>query len=60
METKQANPQPTRFEDLAVWQKARDLVREVYQTTRCGPLVHEVALPRQVQRAADARQRDRR
>jgi four helix bundle protein len=41
-----------RFEDLAAWQKARDLTRVLYQVTRQGEFTRDLGLARQVQRAA--------
>lgn len=41
-----------RFEDLIAWQKARELCRRVYETTRTGPLARDFGLRGQIQRAA--------
>lgn len=41
-----------RFEDLIAWQKARDLVGEIYETTRDGPFARDLGLSSQIQRAA--------
>jgi len=41
-----------RFEDLVAWQKARELCRCVYETTRTGPLARDFGLAAQMQRAA--------
>lgn len=42
----------TRFEDLACWQKARDLVNAVYDVTKRGPLSRDYGLRDQLQRAS--------
>ncbi len=42
----------TRFEEIEAWQKARELVREVYQCSRTGPLGKDFGLRDQIQRAA--------
>ena len=41
-----------RFEDLIAWQKARDLSREIYQTTRQGAFAKDFGLAGQIQRAS--------
>ena len=41
-----------KFEDLAVWQEARTLVREVYATTQSGRFVKDFGLRDQGRRAA--------
>lgn len=41
-----------RFEDLIAWQKARDLTRTVYQTSRQGAFGKDFGLAGQIQRAA--------
>lgn len=41
-----------RFEELIAWQKARELTRTIYQTTRQGSFSHDRGLAGQVQRAA--------
>jgi four helix bundle protein len=41
-----------KFEDLAVWQEARKLVREVYAATQSGRFVKDFGLRDQVRRAA--------
>lgn len=40
------------FEDLAVYQKARALVKEVYQITRTGSFAHDEGLCDQIRRAS--------
>lgn len=42
----------TRFEDLAVWQKSRDLAIAVYRVTQNGPLKRDFGLRDQLQRAS--------
>lgn len=41
-----------RFEDLIAWQKAREMTKQVYAATRDGAFRHDLALARQMQRAA--------
>ena len=41
-----------RFEDLIAWQKARTLTRAIYQVTKQGVFAKDLALSRQMQRAA--------
>src|SRR3990172_11262445 len=41
-----------RFEDLIAWQKARDLTRAVYETSRRGAFGKDFGLAGQIQRAA--------
>ena len=41
-----------RFEDLVVWQKARELTRTLYRVTRQGAFLHDRALAGQLPRAA--------
>lgn len=41
-----------RFEDLIAWQKARELVKEIYLATREGRFARDFALASQIQRAA--------
>ena len=41
-----------RFEDLQAWQKARELVREVYKTSAHGSLSRDFGLKDQLCRAA--------
>jgi four helix bundle protein len=41
-----------RFENLIAWQKARELTRAIYRVTRQGAFARDLALARQVQRAA--------
>ena len=41
-----------RFEDLIAWQKARELVRAVYDATRQGTFARDFGLAGQIQRAA--------
>jgi four helix bundle protein len=40
------------FEDLVAWRKAREMVNAIYQATRQGPLVKDLALCGQIRRAA--------
>ena len=40
-----------RFEDIEVWQLARELVREVYQLTSVGAFVKDWGFKDQIQRA---------
>ena len=41
-----------RFEDLVIWQEARELVKSIYQLTSKGPFKKDFGLKDQVQRAA--------
>jgi four helix bundle protein len=41
-----------RFEDLQVWQVARELVRKIYLCTKSGNFVKDLGLRTQLQRAA--------
>jgi four helix bundle protein len=41
-----------RFEDLIAWQKARELTKEVYQTSRRGAFAKDFGLAGQIQRAS--------
>jgi four helix bundle protein len=41
-----------RFEDIQAWQKARELVREVYRACGSGPLQRDFGLRNQLCRAA--------
>ncbi len=41
-----------RFEDLIAWQKARELIRAVYEVTRLGVFAKDYNLSGQIQRAA--------
>ena len=41
-----------RFEDLVAWQRARELVKEVYQVTATKTLSKDFGLRNQIQRAA--------
>jgi four helix bundle protein len=41
-----------RFEELIAWQKARSLSKAVYLLTRRGSFARDIALARQIQRAA--------
>ena len=41
-----------RFEDLIAWQKARELMRSIYQVSRQGAFAKDFELSRQIQRAA--------
>ena len=45
-------PTVRRFEDLQAWQKARELVREIYTTSADGRLSKDFGLRDQVCRAA--------
>ncbi|HEX5727358.1 MAG TPA: four helix bundle protein [Longimicrobiaceae bacterium] len=42
----------SRFEDLVVWQKSKDLALAVYQGTSAGPFARDFGLRDQVRRAA--------
>ena len=41
-----------RFEDIDAWQKARELVREIYRTSDDGPFARDFAFRDQIRRAA--------
>ena len=41
-----------RFEDIAAWQKARELTREIYCITKSGEFAHDFGLRDQIRRAA--------
>lgn len=41
-----------RFEDLVIWQEARELVKSIYKLTSKGPFKKDFGLKDQVQRAA--------
>ena len=41
-----------RFEDLEVWQAARDVVKAVYQASASGPFSRDYSLRDQIRRAA--------
>jgi four helix bundle protein len=41
-----------RFEELIAWQKARQLTRDIYSTSRRGPLSRDFGLSSQLQRAS--------
>ena len=41
-----------RFEDLIAWQKARELMKVIYQVTREGAFAKDFGLSGQIQRAA--------
>lgn len=41
-----------RFEDIIAWQKARELVKSVYEATGAGPFAHDFGLKDQIRRAA--------
>lgn len=43
---------PKKFEDLHAWQKARELVNQIYDMTQQGPLAKDFGLRDQIQRAA--------
>jgi four helix bundle protein len=43
---------PSRFEDLQVWQKARELTREVYDVTSRRAFARDFGLRDQIRRAA--------
>ena len=42
----------TRFEDLIVWQKARQLAKEIHAACAMGRVAHDYALTDQMRRAA--------
>ncbi|MFN0132009.1 MAG: four helix bundle protein [Phycisphaerales bacterium] len=52
MEERQVKPRVSTFRDLIAWQKAMDLVREVYQQTRSMPDDERFGLTTQLRRAA--------
>ena len=41
-----------RFEDLAVWKKARELARDIYNVSGTGPFAKDWGLASQIRRAA--------
>jgi len=41
-----------RFEELEVWQTARELTRQIYELTRTGSFSHDFGLRDQIRRAA--------
>jgi len=41
-----------KFEDLIAWQKARELTKEVYQTSRLGAFAKDFGLSGRIQRAS--------
>lgn len=41
-----------RFEDLQIWQEARELVKSIYKLTSKGPFKKDFGLKDQIQRAA--------
>jgi four helix bundle protein len=41
-----------RFEELIAWQKARQLAKSIYETTRKGDFARDYGLSGQIQRAA--------
>jgi four helix bundle protein len=41
-----------RFEDIQAWQKARELVRQIYQICSCGPFRRDFSLRNQICSAA--------
>ena len=41
-----------RFEDLQSWQKARELVRRIYELTSSGAFAKDFALPDQIRRSS--------
>jgi len=45
-------PRFKRFEDIPVWQAARELVRDIYRITRHGEFARDSGLKDQIQRAA--------
>ena len=47
-----STPAVRRFEDLIAWQKARELTRAVYQSTRSRSFARDAGLSGQIQRAA--------
>jgi four helix bundle protein len=42
----------TTFEEIAAWQKARQLTRELYKVTAVGPFARDYDLKNQIRRAA--------
>ena len=42
----------TTFEEIAAWQKARQLTRELYKVTEVGPFARDYDLKNQIRRAA--------
>jgi four helix bundle protein len=42
----------TRFEDLIAWQKARQMTKAIYSTTRSGEFQRDFGLSNQIQRAS--------
>jgi four helix bundle protein len=46
------NDKVRNFEDLAVYQKARTLIQDVYRLTRDGPFARDFGLMDQIRRAA--------
>lgn len=47
-----ANPAVHRFEDLIAWQKARELTKAIYETTRSKVFATDFDLVRQIRRAS--------
>jgi four helix bundle protein len=45
-------PPVTTFEELVVWQRAKELSLRVYRVTARGPLARDLGLRSQIQRAA--------
>jgi four helix bundle protein len=45
-------PTVQRFEDLRIWQEARQLVRDIYRLTKSGQIEKDYGLKTQLQRAA--------
>jgi four helix bundle protein len=45
-------PKIERFEDIQVWQEAREFIKEVYTITRADPLMRDFGLSQQLQRAS--------
>ena len=41
-----------KFEDIQAWQKARELVRDIYQTTNEGDFARDYSLKDQIRRAS--------
>lgn len=41
-----------RFEDLFVWQRARELTKAIYETTKAGAFARDFGLRDQIQRAS--------
>jgi four helix bundle protein len=46
------NPKPEGYEDLIVWQKGMEMVKEVYEITRTFPRDEKFGLVSQMRRAA--------